>query len=524
MGAGGSEQVRWREDGRDEPGRGGPIERDSKNSDSTFDFGSRSDSGNSSSSSSRSSRATGIRSEQDKSRSDKSAASSPHDYNESYHNEYNHNEYKNIPGWEWEEGEQEEEAAEAEFEAVARLWEEMEASGKMHPLSAPVGGLRWKEEAQERFPDLARTAGVFPYMGDVIEREALDTPYDYAPPPDIDSEASAMIDKLQDLLTALRLFLPHALSPTLAAPPLNLETSKEGGGGDGGWGWEKQEEGQEEEESENGQLHEHKQQQRRWQEQQKHQEKQQQQQQQQQSQAQGEEPVDIFALGLVEEGVRVQNPVVCVRGKERWQQWLQLLGSAGGHLHLHHLYSETLVREPDRRWITALWTILLAKSGREAVAGMGLSYWWERNLPEHEAEIRRNLPADEGQEERRGVQENRKLAAKERMDKWRQGNEEEEGGISRMKRGSSSSGGREGTASGLQTEGGTTQRPTAESTETPVNQATGFDPSMMEKFFSFMSFYEQHQQAAPAQSNNSDNNNGVTPMSLDGSFFARGNH
>ncbi|CAI7869630.1 unnamed protein product [Closterium sp. NIES-54] len=46
---------------------------------------------------------------------------------------------------------------------------------------------------------------------------------------------------------------------------------------------------------------------------------------------------------------------------------------------------------------------------------------------------------------------------------------------------------------------------------------------MMEKFFSFMSFYEQHQQAAPAQSNNSDNNNGVTPMSLDGSPFARGN-
>ncbi|CAI7772178.1 unnamed protein product [Closterium sp. NIES-54] len=38
-----------------------------------------------------------------------------------------------------------------------------------------------------------------------------------------------------------------------------------------------------------------------------------------------------------------------------------------------------------------------------------------------------------------------------------------------------------------------------------------------------MSFYEQHQQAAPAQSNNSDNNNGVTPMSLDGSSFARGN-
>ncbi|CAI7880578.1 unnamed protein product [Closterium sp. NIES-54] len=46
---------------------------------------------------------------------------------------------------------------------------------------------------------------------------------------------------------------------------------------------------------------------------------------------------------------------------------------------------------------------------------------------------------------------------------------------------------------------------------------------MMEKYFSFMSFYEQHQQAAPAQSNNSDNNNGVTPMSLDGSSYARGN-
>ncbi|CAI7902311.1 unnamed protein product [Closterium sp. NIES-54] len=45
---------------------------------------------------------------------------------------------------------------------------------------------------------------------------------------------------------------------------------------------------------------------------------------------------------------------------------------------------------------------------------------------------------------------------------------------------------------------------------------------MMEKFFSFMSFYEQHQQGAPAQSNNSNNNN-VTPMSLDGSSYARGN-
>ncbi|CAI7867746.1 unnamed protein product [Closterium sp. NIES-53] len=71
-------------------------------------------------------------------------------------------------------------------------------------------------------------------------------------------------------------------------------------------------------------------------------------------------------------------------------------------------------------------------------------------------------------------------------------------------------------ASGLQTEEGTATRPAAESTETPGNQAASFDPSMMEKFFSFMSFYEQHQQAAPAQSNNSDNNNRVTPMSLDG--------
>ncbi|CAI7739664.1 unnamed protein product [Closterium sp. NIES-54] len=45
---------------------------------------------------------------------------------------------------------------------------------------------------------------------------------------------------------------------------------------------------------------------------------------------------------------------------------------------------------------------------------------------------------------------------------------------------------------------------------------------MMEKFFSFMSFYEQHQQGAPAQSNNSNNNN-ATPMSLDGSSYAQGN-
>ncbi|CAI7804102.1 unnamed protein product [Closterium sp. NIES-53] len=77
--------------------------------------------------------------------------------------------------------------------------------------------------------------------------------------------------------------------------------------------------------------------------------------------------------------------------------------------------------------------------------------------------------------------------------------------------------------SGLQTAEGTATRPAAESTETPTNQTIGLDPSMMEKFFSFMSFYEQHQLAAPAQSNNSDNNNGVTPMSLDGSSYARGN-
>ncbi|CAI7882829.1 unnamed protein product [Closterium sp. NIES-54] len=43
---------------------------------------------------------------------------------------------------------------------------------------------------------------------------------------------------------------------------------------------------------------------------------------------------------------------------------------------------------------------------------------------------------------------------------------------------------------------------------------------MMEKFFSFMSFYEQHQQGVPAQSNNSNN---ATLMSLDGSSYARGN-
>ncbi|CAI7758841.1 unnamed protein product, partial [Closterium sp. NIES-54] len=93
----------------------------------------------------------------------------------------------------------------------------------------------------------------------------------------------------------------------------------------------------------------------------------------------------------------------------------------------------------------------------------------------------------------------------------------------------SSSNGSQGTtptpppASGLQTEEGTTTRPRATSTETPANQPAGFDQSMMEKFFSFMSFYEQHQQSAPAQSNNSNNNNDVTPMSLDASSYARGN-
>ncbi|CAI7810467.1 unnamed protein product [Closterium sp. NIES-53] len=77
-------------------------------------------------------------------------------------------------------------------------------------------------------------------------------------------------------------------------------------------------------------------------------------------------------------------------------------------------------------------------------------------------------------------------------------------------------------ASGLQTEEGTATRPRASSSETPANQAAAFDPDMMEKFFSFISFYEQHQQGAPAQSNNSNNNN-ATPMSLDGSSYARGN-
>ncbi|CAI7739010.1 unnamed protein product, partial [Closterium sp. NIES-54] len=77
-------------------------------------------------------------------------------------------------------------------------------------------------------------------------------------------------------------------------------------------------------------------------------------------------------------------------------------------------------------------------------------------------------------------------------------------------------------ASGLQTEEGTATRPRATSSETPANQAVAFDPDMMEKFFSFMSFYEQHQQGAPARSNNSNNNN-ATPMSLDESSYARGN-
>ncbi|CAI7729050.1 unnamed protein product [Closterium sp. NIES-53] len=92
---------------------------------------------------------------------------------------------------------------------------------------------------------------------------------------------------------------------------------------------------------------------------------------------------------------------------------------------------------------------------------------------------------------------------------------------------SSSSNGSPGTtptpppASGLQTEEGMVTRPRATSTETPANQAAAFDPDMMEKFFSFMSFYEQHQQGAPAQSNNS-NNNIATLMSLDGSSYARG--
>ncbi|CAI7733890.1 unnamed protein product [Closterium sp. NIES-53] len=70
--------------------------------------------------------------------------------------------------------------------------------------------------------------------------------------------------------------------------------------------------------------------------------------------------------------------------------------------------------------------------------------------------------------------------------------------------------------SGLQTQEGTATRPRATSSESPTNQAAAFDPDMMEKFFSFMSFYGQHQQGAPAQLNNSNNNN-TKPMSLDGS-------
>ncbi|CAI7751004.1 unnamed protein product [Closterium sp. NIES-53] len=76
-------------------------------------------------------------------------------------------------------------------------------------------------------------------------------------------------------------------------------------------------------------------------------------------------------------------------------------------------------------------------------------------------------------------------------------------------------------ASGLQTEEGTATRPRASSSKTPAKKVAVFDPDMMEKLFSFMSFYEQHQQGAPAQSNNSNNN--ATPMSLDGSSYARGN-
>ncbi|CAI7853838.1 unnamed protein product [Closterium sp. NIES-54] len=76
-------------------------------------------------------------------------------------------------------------------------------------------------------------------------------------------------------------------------------------------------------------------------------------------------------------------------------------------------------------------------------------------------------------------------------------------------------------ASGLLTEEDMATRPRASSSETPANQAAAFNPDMMENFFSFMSFYEQHQQGAPAQSNNSNDN--ATPMSLDGSSYARGN-
>ncbi|GJP77701.1 hypothetical protein CLOP_g8059 [Closterium sp. NIES-67] len=437
----GSGQVWWSEEGRDEPEIDDNSERDrSSKSNSTSSRGSSSgnrsssNSSRSSSSSSRSgsssSRSSSRRIRSTSNRSDscgnpqenahgsssggESDEFPAHDYNEYSYDEWeegeqdekaaegefeatprDYNEYnKYIPGWEWEEGEQEEEAAESEFEAVAQLWEEMEGAGKLHPLSAPAGGLRWKQEAQERFPDLARMAGVFPYMGDVIEREELDTPYDYAPPPDIDSRSSDMIDKLQDLLTALRLFLPYALSPLPAPPPVEggekagegaEEKAREGGAGDSQVKQRKQVDQQRQEEEQ--QLR------------QQQQRQQQQQQQQRQQQPQAEEPVDIFAMGFVEDEVRVQNPVVCVRGRHRWQQWLHVMGSAGGHLHLHNLYSETLVKEPDRRWITALWTILLAKSGREAVAAMGLTDWWDRNLPEHEAEIRRNLPAEEEEEE-----------------------------------------------------------------------------------------------------------------------------
>ncbi|CAI5967209.1 unnamed protein product [Closterium sp. NIES-64] len=440
MGGGASEQVRWSEGGKDTSELGGNVKRDSKYTDSKFEFARRSDSGYQRSSS----RTNGNNSEHDKSRRNESAESALHDYNE-----YNHNEYKNIPGWEWEEGEQEEEAAEAEFEAVARLWEEMEASGKVHPLSAPVGGLRWKQEAQERFPDLARTAGVFPYMGDVIEREELDTPYscrlartagvfpymgdviereeldtpyDYAPPPEIDSEALAMIDRLQDLLTALRLFLPHALSTPLPAPPVT--SKKEGGEGKGQGDWEQQEEGQKEEEWENERIHEDKplrqrqqQQQQQPQEQQQQQRQERQEQQEQQSRARREEPVDIFALGLVEEGVRVQNPVVCVWGQDRCP------------FLIHGAHSLSMVPIP--------------------YPGMGLSDWWKRNLPEHEAEIRRNLPEEEGQDERGGVGRNGKLGAEKGKDEWRRGDEEEEEEEqSRINGGSSSSGGGKGIGTG----------------------------------------------------------------------------
>lgn len=87
----------------------------------------------------------------------------------------------------------------------------------------------------------------------------------------------------------------------------------------------------------------------------------------------------IAAWRLLNDEVRVHDPLVCFKGKRRLHTWLKTLADAGTVMDLHEIYSKSSILHPLKRWVHAVWTLSLTNDLQKSSMELGIWTWWMQN-------------------------------------------------------------------------------------------------------------------------------------------------